>query len=141
VKIWKGLPGFHGDAALATWIYTITRNTCLTELRKRTNRPTVSLHAPEWEGNWDALPALQTAGTNADAGMDVPALLAQLPDHYRQVVTLFYFEQKAYEEVADRLGIPMGTVKTYLYRAKKELLRLASRQPQFQMSAELLSTP
>jgi len=40
VRIWKGLPDYHGGAALSTWIYTITRNTCLTELRKRSTRPT-----------------------------------------------------------------------------------------------------
>ena len=44
------------------------------------------------------------------------------------MITLFYLEQKAYEEVALMLGIPLGTVKTLLFRAKKELLRINSRQ-------------
>jgi hypothetical protein len=43
-------------------------------------------------------------------------------------VTLFYFEQRAYEEVAAMLGIPLGTVKTLLFRAKKELIRIGARQ-------------
>ena len=45
VRVWKALPGFDGRAALGTWIYAITRNTCLMELRKR--RPTVSFDDPD----------------------------------------------------------------------------------------------
>ena len=50
-------------------------------------------------------------------------MLARLPEKYRSVITLFYLEQKSYEEVSAMLGIPMGTVKTFLFRAKKELLK------------------
>jgi RNA polymerase sigma-70 factor (ECF subfamily) len=128
VKIWKGLPAFHGGASLSTWIYAIARNTCLTELRRHSRRPTVSLQAPEMEGASDWLPALQCADPEAGADMDVESLVARLPEKYRQVITLFYLEQKAYEEVARMLGIPLGTVKTLLFRAKKELLRLSHRQ-------------
>ena len=128
VRIWKALPGYHGGASLSTWIYTITRNTCLTELKKRAIRPTVSLHDPEMEATADTIASLQSADPDAGAGMDVEALLAKLPEKYRQVITLFYLEQKAYEEVAMMLGIPLGTVKTLIFRAKKELLKIGIRQ-------------
>ena len=62
LRIWKGLPGYHGGAAVSTWIYAIARNTCLTELKKRAARPTVSFFEPEFEGVLDHLPALQTHG-------------------------------------------------------------------------------
>jgi RNA polymerase sigma-70 factor, ECF subfamily len=127
VKIWKALPGYHGGASLSTWIYTITRNTCLTELKKRTTRPTISLHEPEMAATADRISALQTTDADPGAERDVVALLAQLPERYRQVITLFYLEQKAYEEVAVMLGIPLGTVKTLIFRAKKELLRIGTR--------------
>ncbi len=128
VKIWKALPGYHGEASLSTWIYTITRNTCLTELKKRTTRPTVSLYEPEMAAAADSISALQTTDADPGAERDVAALLAELPERYRQVITLFYLEQKAYEEVAVMLGIPLGTVKTLLFRAKKELLRIGTRE-------------
>ena len=128
VKIWKALPGYHGSASLSTWIYTITRNTCLTELKKRSTRPTVSLHEPEMEAVADTIPALQATDADAGAEMDVEALLAELPEKYRRVISLFYLEQKAYDEVAAMLGIPLGTVKTLLFRAKKELLKIGTRQ-------------
>jgi RNA polymerase sigma-70 factor (ECF subfamily) len=129
LKIWKALPGYHGGASLSTWIYTITRNTCLTELKKRSARPTVSLHDPELERATDIIPALQSADRAPGVELDVRTMLAELPEKYRQVITLFYLEQKAYEETAGMLGIPLGTVKTLLFRAKKELLRIASRPP------------
>lgn len=127
VKIWKALPGYVGTASLSTWIYTITRNTCLTELEKRSRHPTLSLQAPEMEPVAESLPGLQTAEPESGAEMDVTALLAELPEKYRQVITLFYLEQRAYDEVARMLGQPLGTVKTNLFRAKKELLRIGAR--------------
>ncbi|MBI2929321.1 MAG: RNA polymerase sigma factor [Verrucomicrobia bacterium] len=127
IRVWKGLPGYTGAASLSTWIYTITRNTCLTELKKRSARPTISFDAPEMEGALDRLPAAPGPAPEAGAEMDIQTMLRGLPEKYRQVITLFYLEQKSYEEVAAMLGLPMGTVKTYLHRAKKELLKLSRR--------------
>ena len=128
VKIWNGLPAYHRGASLSTWIYTITRNTCLTELKRRDRHPSVSLQEPDMELASGWIPALQSADPEPGLEMDVAFLLAKLPENYRQVIILFYLEQKAYEEVALMLGIPLGTVKTLRFRAKKELLRINSRQ-------------
>jgi RNA polymerase sigma-70 factor (ECF subfamily) len=127
LKIWKGLPGYHGGASLSTWIYTIARNTCLTELKRRAARATVSLHEPAFEEISGAVPALQFTDRETGVADDVTHMLDQLPEKYRQVVSLFYLEQKSYEEVGLLLGLPLGTVKTFLYRAKKELLKLSYR--------------
>ncbi len=127
LRIWKGLPSYHGGASLSTWIYTIARNTCLTELKKRAARPTVSIHEPEFEAAAEGLPALQSADRETGIEMDVRQALQQLPEKYRQVIVLFYLEQKSYEEVSALLGLPLGTVKTFLYRAKKELLKIGHR--------------
>ncbi len=128
LKIWKVLPACHGGGSLSSWIYTITRNTCLTELTRRNKHPTVSLQEPEIEAVSDGIPAFQLADPEPGVEMDVAILLTQLPEKYRQVITLFYLEQKAYEEVVLMLGIPLGTVKTLLFRAKKELLRINAHQ-------------
>ncbi len=128
VKIWKALPAYHGGASLSTWIYAITRNTCFTELKRRGRRCTVSLQEPGMEAACDSIPALRSSDPEAGLEMDVEMLLAKLPDRFRRVITLFYLEQKTYEEAAVMLGIPLGTVKTLLFRAKKELLRISARQ-------------
>lgn len=127
VKIWKGLPGYHGGASLSTWIYTITRNTSLTELKRRDRHPTVSLQEPELEAASGWIASLQSTDPEPGTNMDMESLMAKLPENYRRVLTLFYLEQKSYEEVAQMLGIPLGTVKTLLFRAKKTLLRTHSQ--------------
>ena len=129
MRVWKALPGYTGAASVSTWIYTITRNACLTELKRRQNRPTVSLQAPELESVLDGIPALQTTDPEGGTELDAQVLLARLPEKYRRVVTLFYLEQKSYEEVGAMLGLPLGTVKTLLFRARKALLQFASRNP------------
>ena len=128
LRIWKGLPGYHGGASLSTWIYTITRNTCLTELKRRAQHPTISLDEPDFAGAMDRVPALQSSDPESGLETDVRLMLGQLPEKYRQVLTLFYLEQKSYETVAAQLGVPLGTVKTFLYRAKRELLKIYSRR-------------
>jgi RNA polymerase sigma-70 factor (ECF subfamily) len=79
-------------------------------LRREAAHPTVPLveaaRAPE------ARPAAEP---------EIGAMIARLPEKYRQVLLLFYFEEKSYEEVASMLNLPMGTVKTHLHRARKEL--------------------
>ena len=129
LRIWKGLPGYHGGASLSTWIYTVARNTCLTELKRRSLHPTVSMDEPGFAAAIDSVPALQSSDPEAGLEMDVRQMLSQLPEKYRQVITLFYLEQKSYEMVASLLDVPLGTVKTFLYRAKRELLKLNSRRP------------
>jgi RNA polymerase sigma-70 factor, ECF subfamily len=128
LRVWKGLPAYHGGASLSTWIYTIARNTCLTELTRRARHPTVSIDEPDFAAAMDRVPALQSSDPESGLELDVRQMLSQLPEKYRQVIMLFYLEQKSYEMVADLLGMPLGTVKTFLYRAKKELLKINARR-------------
>jgi len=71
VKIWRGLPAFHGEASLSSWIYTISRNTCLTELKRRKARPTVSLEEPAVQESLESITALQARDCQAGAEMDI----------------------------------------------------------------------
>src|SRR6266436_1740557 len=59
LKIRKALPGYLGGASLSTWIYTISRNTCLTELKRRAARRTVSIHEPDLAEMLERSPAMQ----------------------------------------------------------------------------------
>jgi RNA polymerase sigma-70 factor (ECF subfamily) len=120
LKLWRALPQFDGRAALSTWLYTIARNTCLTELRNRGR--TVSL-----EDGIDAVYDVTTADEPigaAEAEYDVAQLLNGLDEPYRRVVVLFYLEEQSCENVAQLLGLPEGTVKSLLFRARG---RLAAR--------------
>ncbi len=118
VRIWRALPGYRGLSSVSTWIYSIARNTCLTALKNGSVRRALSLDEPQVR---DAFEARQLARRDEFRGPDLAYLVSQLPEKYRQVNTLFYMEERSYEEVARMLDLPLGTVKTYLHRAKKEL--------------------
>jgi RNA polymerase sigma-70 factor, ECF subfamily len=125
VRIWKGLPRFRGESSLSTWIYAVTRNACLTALSRAGPR-TESLEEP---ASRRAAESRSAAGWTAAPAPDVAALLDRLPAKYRQVVTLFYMQEKSYDEVAAMLDLPVGTVKTYLFRARQSIAEeLASRR-------------
>jgi RNA polymerase sigma-70 factor, ECF subfamily len=117
VRIWKALPGFRGQSSLSTWIYAITRNVCLTALKVGSAKKESSLEEPS------VARAAEKSGIEpaAHGGIDVLRHLQELPEKYQQVLRLFYLEEKSYEEVSELLDWPMGTVKTNLHRARKEL--------------------
>ena len=123
VRVWKALPGFDGRAQLGTWIYAITRNTCLMELRRR--RPTVSFDDPDSAEAQHAAASI-ASGPAADPEHDnLLRLVDALPQNQQEAVRLFYLEDRSYEAVAEQLGMPLGTVKNLLHRARKRLMQLA----------------
>lgn len=118
LRIWKGLAGFRGDSTLSTWIYSITRNASLTALAAARSRAAGSMEDPAVQAVVEGHTA---PGAPARAGFDVEAMVEQLRPQYRQVLRLYYMQERSYEEVGRMLDIPMGTVKTLLHRAKLEL--------------------
>lgn len=123
VRVWKALPGFDGRAQLGTWIYAITRNTCLMELRKR--RPTVSFDDPDSHEAQVAAAGIATGPASDPERDNLLRLVETLPANQQEAVRLFYLEERSYEAVAEVLGMPLGTVKNLLFRARKKLAELA----------------
>ena len=131
---WQGLPAFRGDARFSTWLHRIAYNCCLKQLeqRKRDKALQVALQAEQ---------ALD--GTNrdkpADAELDaydrqalVQEQLSHLPTKYRIVLILRHLQDMTYEEMAEILTMPIGTIKTHLFRARnllKERLQTLDREP------------
>jgi len=113
VRAWKALPGFRGDSRFSTWLHRIVARRALDRavvLRKRRNRE---------QEMTEAIEAL--AGTDAGDPSDrlwLEALIATLSESQRAVVSLFYLEDRSVDEVAHALGMPAGTVKTHLRRAR-----------------------
>ena len=127
LRVWKALPSYDQRASLSTWIYTITRNRCLTAIERR--RELDSMSDPVVEQAAEAAGAAAGTGTGAgspEAARDQLELLRELvealPERYRRTLTLFYYEERSVSEVAAMLGQPEGTIKTHLHRARAQLL-------------------
>lgn len=123
VAAWRGLREFRGDAAFGSWLYRIV-------WRKALDRAAVIRNRARREVGVDD-PARLESVESADATGDLPAdaavaarlerLVGALPETARGVVTLFYYRDLSVAEIAAVLGIPEGTVKTHLYRARAAL--------------------
>jgi RNA polymerase sigma-70 factor, ECF subfamily len=117
VRVWRALPDFRGDAQVETWVYAITRNLCLSSVRR------LGVERARDGGTPDDFKV--RADRQARPGdWDLERALEALPEPSRQILTLFYFQEQSYEEVAAMLHMPLGTVKTKLHRARN-LLREA----------------
>ncbi len=122
---WQGLPSFRGDARFSTWLYRIAYNCCLKQLenRKRNKALQASLQQEEQllqQDNCDTQMSaeLESRGNQAL----VREYLFQLPAKYRIVLILRHLQEMTYEEMAEILTVPIGTIKTHLFRAR-HLLR------------------
>lgn len=115
LKMWQVLPDYDGRASLSTLLYTVARNTSLSAIRAESYRKTLPIddHEPA-AANWEA-------GTQR---VEMNQLLERLPETQRQVITLFYLQERSVEDVACMLDLPEGTVKSHLHRARQALADL-----------------
>ncbi|HVP69330.1 MAG TPA: sigma-70 family RNA polymerase sigma factor [Anaeromyxobacteraceae bacterium] len=126
-RAFAALEGFDPAQSFAPWILRIARNHCLDVLRRRIPaRAKVELDATQEDGAAIDLPDPQAArGDEAlersQARQALGAAVAALPPNYREVVHLFHVEQLSYKEIAEAMGVPMGTVMTWLHRARSQL--------------------
>ncbi|MBP2681255.1 MAG: polymerase sigma factor RpoE [Candidatus Krumholzibacteriota bacterium] len=125
IKVYKGLGGFRGDAKLSSWIYQIARNEALNKARKplatETSLDDVVIESPE-ESRPDAEYRRKIEREHLER------CLAELHDDFRTALELRYMGEMSYEEIAETMGLPIGTVKTYIHRGKIELRRVMSRR-------------
>lgn len=135
LRVHRGLPKFQGDCALSTWIHRITVNVCISELRQRKamkrDRPTISLDQPVG-GNDDegSLPEPMDEEREPSEQMErselynaCRAAIDELPELWRVILTLRDLEGRSYEEIAEVLDLPIGTVRSRLHRARARVRR------------------
>ena len=116
LKIYRGLPYFRGEARLSTWIFRIVSNVCAQDRGQR--RPEMSVLSVRERGSDD------TAFEELELRDRLEKAMAQLPENYRLLIAAHYLQGVQYEALAEALDIPVGTVKTHLYRAKRRLREL-----------------
>ncbi|WP_290588487.1 sigma-70 family RNA polymerase sigma factor [Alicyclobacillus sp.] len=121
VKAYLTLPGLKDERAFSAWITTITTRLALDWIRRR--RPNVRLEDSDAAVQTDhrAMPAMK-----AELRIDLADALAKLSPEHRTVIALREIQGFDYQEMADILGIPIGTVRSRLHHARLQLRRLLS---------------
>ena len=120
VRAWLALPRFRGEARFSTWLYRIVA-------RRALDRAQVLRLRRERETELEPVSETMTLGDRSDAGetgsraRTIERLMDSLSEAQRVAVTLFYYEDRSVEQVAEIMGIPQGTVKTHLSRARGAL--------------------
>ena len=130
MKALRGFSGFQPGTNFQAWIYRILRNTFLTSRTGLKAAATVPLDDDEQEQNITPVTTDTPESlllSRADQQM-VQAALERLPVHYREVILLCDLEEMSYQDIAETLGIPIGTVMSRLSRARKALRQLLSEQ-------------
>lgn len=117
LRAYRRLPEFHPDRPFARWLFVIARNASLDAIRRRRR---AALFAAREDGPRAEAGPEELALRN-DEATRVHAALESLPPKYRDVLELYYISGLRYREIALALGIPIGTVKTYISRAKRRL--------------------
>jgi RNA polymerase sigma-70 factor (ECF subfamily) len=120
---WQGLSSFRGDARFSTWLYRIAYNCCLKQLeqRKKDKALNAAIQAEHLLDHADKEERASTVLEIHDFQNLVREHLSMLPAKYRVVLVLRHLQEMTYEEMAEILTIPIGTIKTHLFRARNLL--------------------
>lgn len=119
LRVYQRLPSFRFQSKLSTWIATVAYRTALNYLKKEEKHGNEPLeHAA---GCWQDLPDAGEQLDKREIYAFVHQQITELPVHYRTVLTLFHLEEMSLAEIQEITGMPAGTVKNYLFRARKLL--------------------
>ena len=123
VKVYQNLGGFRVESKFSTWVGRIAYNTCINHLQKK-RMPLFGdmrngLEGPDDEAGEGELPDAYAEGRDLKARLERE--MACLPGLQRTVLTLYHVDEMSYIEIGEMLGMPEGTVKSHLFRARKRL--------------------
>lgn len=123
VKVWKSLKSFRHDSRFRTWLYRIVMNLCynqLPKLRKDINTlDPDSIHLELMDTNLNMDPVIRLEGK--ETLTFIQQQIKSLPDQYRIMLLLRYQQGCSYAEISEILDVPLGTVKTGIFRARERL--------------------
>jgi RNA polymerase sigma-70 factor (ECF subfamily) len=129
IRIYRGLSSFRGESTLSTWMTRVALNTFHRYLHRmpRTQPLPDETLADAADASRPAsassVPDPEKAFLSRETGVRLRALVAGLPEPFRDAVTLFYLEDRSIDEASTALGVSSGTLKSRLFRAREMLLR------------------
>ena len=120
LKAWRSIKRFQGGSSFYTWLYRITTNVTIDSLRRKCRRNEVELD----DAIPSSLPSPRANYRRTEISEHINAALAQLTPEHRAVIVLKEIEDLQYHEIAEILGISVGTVMSRLFYARKKLQSL-----------------
>jgi RNA polymerase sigma-70 factor (ECF subfamily) len=117
LKAWRALPAFKLDSAFGTWLYRIATNACCDELRRRKAK-TVSVEEMHENGRELEIEGFEESSTT---GGSIAWAIGKLGEEYRAALVLRDIEGYSYEEIAEILRCPIGTVRSRINRAREQM--------------------
>jgi RNA polymerase sigma-70 factor (ECF subfamily) len=119
LTVFRKADRYKAEAAFSTWLYRVAVNTCYDQLRKAKRRSADALP----EGHDPADPRGGDAFASAEVRPDIEAALQQIGPEFRTAVVLVDLEGLSLETAADMLGVPVGTVKSRVFRGRRQLAK------------------
>ncbi len=127
VKAFASLPSFNADYAFSTWLYKIAINNCIDHLRRKKLK-TYSMDKPVQSQDGEFSREFPDVSMSPDKPLLarertrlIEKAIDELPEKYRIVIILRHSEERSYDEIAQMLGLPLGTVKARIFRAREML--------------------
>ena len=130
IKAYRALPNFRGDSAFYTWLYRIAINTAKNHLASQSRRSvemSVDIHeAEQYAGAWELRDSASPERLlmRDEIQETVAKAIAELPDDLRMAITLRELEGLSYEDIADAMDCPIGTVRSRIFRAREAINKL-----------------
>lgn len=125
IAAYRNLWRYSEKHTFRAWLYTIARNKAMDSLRQRQRARTTDITD---EVLAEPGPGPEEAWLAQEEALRVQEALSRLPDNYRQVLYLRYQQELSYVEIAQVLGVPVSSVKTYLHRGKEKLRQLLAKE-------------
>ncbi len=124
IRVWANIKTFRGESTFSTWLYKIAMNTCLGALRKKRTREARELHEetaylPETPGSTSNP---EEAALGAERRNEICVALRHVRAEHRAALVLRHMEGLSYGEVAEVLGVPVGTAKGWTSRGRAAML-------------------
>jgi RNA polymerase sigma factor (sigma-70 family) len=133
-KAFENIEKYKPDFAFSTWLFRIATNNCIDFIRKK-RLNVVSLQTLSDEDRDDKQLQIASDSLNPEQtsikkqeSEKLKSIVEQLPQRYRTLIVLRYYDEQSYEEIAQQLDLPLGTVKAQLFRARDLMSNIMNRK-------------
>ena len=124
IKVYINLHRYNAEYTFGQWAYTIARNTFIDFVRRRQDGLSID---DRFAAPASSAPTPEESFINLQQRTQIEHYLERLTPRYRQLVRMRFFEEYSYEEIAAKLTLPLGTVKTQIHRAREQMCKLIAQ--------------